>query len=84
MLAPDWLDQHIITLGYGGGELRATIAADYLRGIRLLISPNRLNRNSANPGSPMRLVVTQRPQSRTEVELFNALNLSLHITAQSQ
>lgn len=48
VLAPEWIDQHIITLGprYGPNEPRTRIASDYVVGIQELIRQGRLQKNS--------------------------------------
>jgi hypothetical protein len=98
VLQPSWIDQHIITFGprYGSDERAAYIAADYLVGIRKLISQGRFDSNSpfmkdviatleaVNRGSSTRLVLTERPRSEIETEMLNALDLSLHINLESR
>jgi hypothetical protein len=95
VLDPHWIDQHIITFGprYGPDESAASIAADYRVGIQELILQRQIEPTSAfaqdvmaylekvlHDSSAAPLALTAKPHSELEVEILNALRLSLHVT----
>jgi hypothetical protein len=95
VLTPNWISQHIITLGprYGSDATDSKIAADYLVGIRELIRQHRLEQTSpfvqrvtaylekvAHGVSSAPLAANAKPQSEIEIEIFTALQLALHFT----
>ncbi len=94
VLDPAWIDQHLVTLGprYSPDESAAKIAADYIIGIRELIRRNQIEHKSAfaheaiaylqavsSGSSPSPL--KEKPQSKIEAEVLNALQLSLHVNS---
>jgi hypothetical protein len=99
VLAPAWIDQHIITIGprYGPDEPVTRIASDYVIGINELIRTGRLEKNSAFVQEALSIlrslidrstsadrIFSSKPGSRFESEIFMALHLTLGIQLREQ
>lgn len=95
VLAPAWIDRHLITLGprYAPDEPAPRIAADYISAIQELVRRGGLEQTSpfvndalagldavAKGGSTGSLVISAGPRTDTEAGIFNALALALNAT----